>query len=308
MVGDLQRGSAGLEGVAPRSRGARLIDSPQDAADRRRELDLDRRTAQRLGEEAVTFLRQGWYPDAHGGRVGWSEAVDRAMAQAVSIPTGAPLPGPPPAHHATYLVEVANETSLAAARRLAALGRRPLVLNMANGVQPGGGFLSGARAQEEYLCRSSALFATLVNDAMYPSHAARPLPDSTDWAILSPDVPVFRDDTGTPLDEPWLVSVISSAAPYAPTVGQPRSADLLDARIARVLDIAQAYAYTSLVLGAWGCGAFANDTARAARDFRRHLENRSGAFEHVVFAITDWSQERRFLGPFAEVFDARSDA
>jgi len=28
----------------------------------------------------------------------------------------------------------------------------------------------------------------------------------------------------------------------------------------------------------------------------------SGAFSDIVFAITDWSPERRFLGPFREVF------
>ena len=58
-----------------------------------------------------------------------------------------------------------------------------------------------------------------------------------------------------------------------------------------------------LVLGAWGCGAFANDAHRAAIDFRHALENEfSGAFSDIVFAITDWSPERRFLRPFREVF------
>jgi uncharacterized protein (TIGR02452 family) len=38
---------------------------------------------------------------------------------------------------------------------------------LANGVQPGGGFLGGARAQEEVLCRSSALWHTLIGDPMY---------------------------------------------------------------------------------------------------------------------------------------------
>jgi hypothetical protein len=28
----------------------------------------------------------------------------------------------------------------------------------------------------------------------------------------------------------------------------------------------------------------------------------AGAFREVVFAIADWSPERRFLGPFREVF------
>ncbi len=36
-----------------------------------------------------------------------------------------------------------------------------------SGVHPGGGFFSGARAREENLCLSSALFTTLVGDKVY---------------------------------------------------------------------------------------------------------------------------------------------
>lgn len=104
---------------------------------------------------------------------------------------------------------------------------RPLALNFANGIYPGGGFLGGARAQEEVLCRSSALYQTLVDDPMYEEHRRRPLPDSTDWAIYSPDVPVFRMDDGTALHHPWLLSFITCAAPYAPVIGQPQAGDLL---------------------------------------------------------------------------------
>jgi uncharacterized protein (TIGR02452 family) len=133
---------------------------------------------------------------------------------------------------------------------------------------------------------------------MYTAHRQRPLPDSTDWAILSPNVPVFRADDGTPLDAPWSLSLLTCAAPYAPKVGQPRAGDLLQQRIARVLAIARAYDYTALVLGAWGCGAFHNDPRRTADDFRDALSTHAGAFSRVVFAIADWSPERRFLGPF----------
>ena len=57
------------------------------------------------------------------------------------------------------------------------------------------------------------------------------------------------------------------------------------------------------MLGAWGCGAFGNDVERTAKDFRQTLEGEfEGAFSQVVFAITDWSEERRFLGPFRDVF------
>jgi uncharacterized protein (TIGR02452 family) len=138
---------------------------------------------------------------------------------------------------------------------------------------------------------------------MYEAHRKRPRPDSTDWAIYSPGVPVFRTDDGTELDKPWLLSFITCAAPYAPAIGQPESGDLLARRIHRVLAIARSFGYPALVLGAWGCGAFENEPQRTARDFRRALAGEfQGAFAHVVFAIADWSPERRFLGPFRDVF------
>jgi hypothetical protein len=44
-------------------------------------------------------------------------------------------------------------------------------------------------------------------------------------------------------------------------------------------------------------------------DFRQALENDySGAFSDIVFAITDWSPERKFLGPFRDVFAANDNA
>ena len=138
---------------------------------------------------------------------------------------------------------------------------------------------------------------------MYLAHGRRPLQDSTDWAIYSPNVPVFRNDDGTELEAPWLLSFITCAAPYAPHVGQPEAGDLLQRRIHRVLAIASAYGHAALVLGAWGCGAFGNDPQRTAADFRQALEYEfAGAFSDIVFAITDWSPERKTLGPFRDVF------
>jgi uncharacterized protein (TIGR02452 family) len=62
-----------------------------------------------------------------------------------------------------------------------------------------------------------------------------------------------------------------------------------------------------LVLGAWGCCAFYNDPHRTDVDFRQALQNYcDGAFSDLVFAITDWSPERKFLGPFRDVFTADS--
>ncbi|WP_200861586.1 TIGR02452 family protein [Methylohalobius crimeensis] len=246
---------------------------------------------------------RGYYFDHAGRQIDWSRYVQAACSAKASIPPDASLPTPDPVAFPETQVQVANETTLGASRRLVEDGRKPLALNFANGVHPGGGFLDGAKAQEEVLCRSSALYPTLIGDPMYEAHRKRPRSDSTDWAIYSPDVPVFRADDGTALEQPWLLSFITCAAPYAPAIGQPEAGDLLQRRIHRVLAIARAYGHTALVLGAWGCGAFGNDAHRTATDFQNALENEfRGAFSEIRFAIVDWSPERRFLGPFRWVF------
>src|SRR5215470_9326572 len=285
------------------------LDSVQIAALRRQELDIPREMAAALGQSAVDAARVGRYVTRAGQEVVWRDAVHAACAAKQSIAPDAPLPRHERLAFTETWVQVTNETTLGASRRLVEGGLRPLALNFANGIHPGGGFLNGARAQEEVLCRSSALYQTLVGDLMYEEHRKRPLPDSTDWAIYSPEVPVFRMDDGTGLQHPWLLSFITCAAPYAPGVGQPQAGNLLQKRIHRVLAIARSYAYSTLVLGAWGCGAFANDPHRTAIDFRQALQgDYSEAFSDVVFAITDWSPERRFLGPFRDVFPANSSA
>ncbi len=279
------------------------MDSRESAALRKRELALPCDVAEKLGWAAVRAAEQGFYIVESGKKVFWGEAVESAKRAKVSIPPGKLLPRSAGSLFSETTVQISNETTLGAAKRLIDKGLRPLALNFANDVSPGGGFLAGATAQEETLCRSSALFATLIDDPMYESHRRRPRPDSTDWAILSPDVPIFREDNGKTLRRPWLLSFLTCAAPFAPGVGQPESANLLQRRIHRVLEIAGAYGYAALVLGAWGCGAFENDPERTARDFRSALEGGfQGAFQEVVFAIADWSAGRRTLGPFRDVF------
>jgi uncharacterized protein (TIGR02452 family) len=279
------------------------LDSEVLATTRRQELLIPRDLAALLGRSAVEASREGVYINTVRQGVAWGDAVQAACARKLSIAPDYPLPTREHVPFAETRIQVTNETTLGASRRLTDRGLRPLALNFANGVQPGGGFLHGAYAQEECLCRSSALYLTLVGDRMYEDHAKRPLPDSTEWCILSPDVPVFRLDDGTVLDQPWTLSFITCAAPYAPSVGARLSADLMRHRIHRVLAIAMAFGYETLVLGAWGCGAFGNDPVRTAADFRQALTSEYlGAFAEIVFAITDWSPERKFLGPFRDAF------
>jgi len=284
------------------------MDSDELAEICRRDLIMPRHIAAELGQSAVAAARAGVYQDSSGRPVVWRDAVKHAMAAKISLPHDHPLPPRRPPRHDSTIIQVANETTMVSAQRAQAQGLSPLALNFANGIHPGGGFLNGALAQEECLCRSSALYLTLEDDLMYEFHGSRRKPDSSDWCILSPAVPFFRRDDGSALDQPWLLDVITCAAPYAPGIGQPRSRKLFKTRIHRVLSIASFRNYESLILGAWGCGAFGNDPRQTALDFRDALENEfRGAFSHAFFAVADWSPERKFLGPFRDVFCSQGD-
>src|SRR5207253_5281746 len=145
-------------------------------------------------------------------KVDIAAAVASAIANTQLIRETDPLP-PPLAAHAAPRVEVTAETTLSAARRLATTGARVIALNFASAKNPGGGFLAGSQAQEESLARSSALYACLEPQREFYEHN-RALRSAlySDHILFSPGVPVFRDDAGRLLDEPYLVSFITAPA------------------------------------------------------------------------------------------------
>ncbi|MCZ0206232.1 TIGR02452 family protein [Streptomyces sp. UMAF16] len=191
--------------------------------------------------------------------------------------------------------EVTGESSLEAARRLA--DGPVAVLNFASARNPGGGYLNGAQAQEEALCRASALHTCLLTArGFYDHHRADRDPFYTDRVIHSPGVPVFRDDRGGLLTEPYLAGFLTAAAPNAGVIRRTapeRAAEVpgaLAVRAERVLETAAAHGYRRLVLGAWGCGVFQNDPARVAGAFRAALGpggRFARTFDHVVFGVLD---------------------
>ena len=274
-------------------------DSDRRAESARSRLMLERSHAARLGRSAVEISRAGKYERADGTTVDIGDGVKRAIESKESIPPDEAFSVPDEPRFASTRVWLINDTTLAVARELADEDENTAALNFASGVNPGGGFLKGARAQEETLCRSSALYVTLKGDPMYDAHRKQSAPESSAWIIRSPNVPVFRNDAGEPLDESWRVTFLTCAAPNASRVGSKRSHELLDQRIHRVLELSAARGQSTLVLGAWGCGAFGNDPNGVAPMFKKHLEDFAGCFRTVVFAVTDWSKNRRTFGPFA---------
>jgi uncharacterized protein (TIGR02452 family) len=269
---------------------------------------IDRKRAAQLGQETVRFLEAGFYQNAAGVRVELGTLLERAVAGTCTYPPDRPLPEVPGGAR-TLHVEVRNESTLDAARRLAAAGARPVALNFASAKHPGGGFLGGARAQEESLARSSGLYACLDGNPMYAFHRAAGDPMYSHYAIYSPDVPVFRTDDGTLLEQPYLCAFLTSPAVNAKVVldrdpsRRPAIRAAMRERIDRVLTIAAHHGHDALVLGAWGCGVFGNDGREIAELFREALHERyRGVFGPVVFAIMDWSAEEFFIGPFRRVF------
>jgi len=269
---------------------------------------MKRATAAELGRQTVRILEAGRYTSPLGAVVEIVDLVQRAVSNTCSYPPDVSPPWISPGEKETR-VEVKNESTLAAARRLVEEGYRSVALNFASAKHPGGGFRGGARAQEESLARGSGLYACLKGHPMYAFHQARADAMYTDYAIYSPDVPVLRDNEGTLLDQPYRCSFITAPAVNAKVVlhrSRERCAEVRDTmnrRIQKVLAIAAAHGHVALVLGAWGCGIFRNNCHAVAEGFQQALQGQfQGVFERVVFAVLDPSEECRFIGPFERLF------
>ena len=183
--------------------------------------------------------------------------------------------------------DCANEDSLDAARRqlrdfeyLFEDGKPPLVLNFANPVHPGGGVRTGARAQEEDLCRRSSLLLSLESaDAARYYDYNRSIDDymSSDAMIFTPKVEVMRGSDGALLDDTFVVSVLTCAAPMLRfgkgVLSENDYRELLYRRICAMLKCAVHFGYEAVVLGAWGCGAFHNDASVVSDLFHKALRN-----------------------------------
>ncbi|WP_252539478.1 TIGR02452 family protein [Streptomyces sp. RO-S4] len=280
-----------------------------------------------IARETERIVAEGAYRAPGGHTVSVAAAVEAAgqgtrlhgpEPEPVPVPEPEPVPVPEPEPVATRF-EVTGESSLRAARRLTGpdTSRPVAVLNFASARNPGGGYLNGAQAQEEALCRASALYACLLRaPEFYAHHRAHRDPFYTDRVIHSPAVPVFRDDRGGLLDEPYTAGFLTSPAPNAGVIrakAPERAGELpavLARRAGRVLGTAAAHGYRRLVLGAWGCGVFRNDPAQVAEAFRAHLGPGGrfhGVFAHVVFGILDRARDSATRAAFARTFTDLTD-
>lgn len=202
-----------------------------------------------------------------------------------------------------------NADCLAVARRLVERGETVAVLNMANRQTPGGGVLHGSRAQEEQMFRRSDYYRFLYQYAdvgevfgvRVPRDLSGSYPMHRDFGgIFTPNVTVFRDDEKSGyafLAKPWRVNFIAVAAMNRPDTVTVNGEELvapylvpgIKNKMRTILRLALRHGQTSLVLGAFGCGAFRNPPAHTARLFHEVFTERefAGAFNRVYFAVLD---------------------
>jgi uncharacterized protein (TIGR02452 family) len=283
---------------------------------------MSKRTARaQVAQQTLAILEEGAYLHPSGGRIPLREELASARSRSVlycpdhfqevfqqrdqRLRDRPPLP---------VACEVVNETTLQAARRLAEgePGARVLALNFASARHPGGGFLNGSQAQEESLARASGLYPCIAQfREMYDTNARFPSCLYTDHMIYSPDVPVFRDDADALLERPYPVSFVTAPAVNVGALRRNEPGRLgqvepvMLARMEKVLSLAVVHGHEVVVLGAWGCGVFANDPDRVAGWFHRHLAGAGTfhrAFRKVVFAVLDRTEGRSTIRPFERHF------
>ncbi len=212
-------------------------------------------------------------------------------------------------------IEVTAERSFEAAMRLddEKPGSKIAVMNFANAFHPGGGVASGCSAQEECLCRESTLYPLLKREGLeksfYRHHYDMKSYKASDSLIYTEGVIVCKTDEDLPQrlsDWDWLsVDVITIAAPdlRGRSISDEELFAIHVSRAMHLLTCAAHMGADTLVLGAFGCGAFENNPEVVARAFKVALEEFPKVFDRVTFAVycrptdnTNFEVFKKYLG------------
>mmetsp|Transcript_49717 Transcript_49717/g.89368 ORF Transcript_49717/g.89368 Transcript_49717/m.89368 type:complete len:407 (-) Transcript_49717:35-1255(-) len=175
-------------------------------------------------------------------------------------------------------------------------------LNFANGSQVGGGYKTGALAQEEDLCRRLPnLYTTLNNaqrDGLYPfgpsTCYSEDKPAKYSDVLFTPDLVVARMSEEEqfkllPQEEQVKVSLVTAAAPNINFAKEVYNLKLMYDTVKAMFVVPKLMRpeTTTLILGAWGCGAFGGDPHDMSDLFARAIatDGLGQMYEDIHFAI-----------------------
>ena len=269
-----------------------------------------------VAQETLQWLEAGAYR-APSGTMRTIAAAQRAAVEGTRLYTpeqlASHLAGPIGPGGSPQVEVWACRTQEAARRLVQDEGSRIALLNFASARNPGGGFLNGAKAQEEDVARCSGIYPCLLTQPTYYDVNRRQSSLLyTDHAIWSPEVPFFRVRSRSTIELPFTASVITAPAPNAGQFlrrqpeGRPALRRALRRRAGHVLAAAAHKGVRTMLLGAWGCGVFRNDPHDVASAFADWLVHPrfAGVFDRVVFGVFDRTRGRTVLAAFEARFGA----
>ena len=228
-----------------------------------------------------------------------------------------------------------NADCMDVAEQLIARGYNPAILNLASAKRPCGGWDAGMGAQEESLCFSSTLSQSLyqfgdpkyknVRDSGVTLKEIGYPHDINYGGIYSPGVTFFRNNISkyyTLRDESFKCDVITVAAlcfngkshyagidelSYQAEDGgfTPEGREIMLNKIRTIFRVGVEHGNDALVLGAFGCGAYALLPSAVAPLFRVVMEEPEfkNKFKLLVFSILERPRRPQGLdGKFAPFY------
>lgn len=247
-----------------------------------------------------------------------SRAQQRIYWEGDSIESGSPRFSVPAG------MVLSSKKTVEAAMPYARAGKRTCILNFASSVAPGGGVLTGEQAQEESICRVSTLYFALSDPEtagkFYDYHwelirAGQMNRRNRDDIVYTPGVVAVRDDANDEAlmgEQDWYsMDVITCAAPdlrqlgdkaqFSPTMEELRR--LYETRWHCILAAAARHEADVLILGAIGCGVFANPPDLVVQAFNNVLPEFRNHFETIEFGVYCRSKEDPNYRAFAGITD-----
>lgn len=169
----------------------------------------------------------------------------------------------------TTTIDVRNEDTIVAGKKLKDAGYNPVLLNMTDNMHAGGSVDVGSGAQEESLWRRTNLYCTQTDD-FYP------LQDTpVQEGLYTSAATVFKDtekNRCSMLVTPFQAAFVAVPGLRNPILQANRKLSKVDRdrlikKIELIFQIAHRHGHDSIVLGALGCGAWRNPPRRSCRCF-----------------------------------------
>lgn len=208
-------------------------------------------------------------------------------------------------------IEVISSTTIAAIIDNKDISESLGVLNFASAHTIGGGFLTGAMAQEESLCYCSNLYVSqLTQENMYYAINRKSKSKTyTDEMFNTKYVSVFKNDKFDLLESPIVVgNMITCPAVNVSSFEQMTKNEeqmihlTMLRRIHKTIVAFIQSGATTLILGAFGCGVFGNNPFDVAQYFKQLLilDGYAKYFDKIIFAIPNRPEVN--LSAFKSVF------